>query len=112
MILVSESEFREELERLLYNMSWGHDYNSVTGPGRSGAVAAVYVSHMTGVPFIPFGQPCPDKLRPILIVDTATKSGKTLKKACNKYRGAEMVATAVYSEENVRYKFWYERDKK
>lgn len=81
---------------------------SVTGPGRSGAVASVYASHLLGVPFIPFGAPCPPHLRPLLVVDTAEQSGRTLRKAVRKYEaGGDVRGVAVYREPP-RVRFWYE----
>lgn len=107
MILISEPEFHNKLEMTLN--SFPFKVGAVTGPGRSGAVAAVYVSHMLGVPFIPFGQPCPDKLRPLLIADTTMKTGRTMRKACAKYAELEPYMLFVFSEPTVRYKFWYEK---
>jgi hypothetical protein len=77
----------------------------VTGPGRSGAIASAMASHILGVPFIPYGQVCPDHLRPILVIDTATSTGRTLRQAERRY--GECVALAVYHEPP-RVKFWYE----
>lgn len=78
---------------------------AVCGPGRSGAVAAVYASHMLGVPFVPYDRPCPEHLKPLLVVDTATKTGRTLRKAERRHPGA--VVMALY-DEPPRVHFWYE----
>ena len=101
---VAEVEFAARLRDRLR----GVEAKAVTGPGRSGAVAAVYASHLMGVPFIPYGLPCPDHLRPLLIVDTARKSGATLRKAERKYGNAVVVVHAF--DEPPRLRFWYERD--
>lgn len=105
--IVSEQEFRDELDGLLKTLE-GVEFGAVTGPGRSGAVAAVYTSHKLGVPFIPYGQPAPSHRGPLLIIDTAVQSGRTLRKATNKYAYADPVAKAVYNEPP-RVKFWYEQ---
>ncbi len=106
MQIVKEPEFREQLVLRLLNSPAMGLANSVSGPGRRGARAAVYPSHFLGVPFIPYGTPIPEKLRPHLVIDTATDSGATLRKARRKTK-AEFVI-AVYKEPP-RLKFWYER---
>jgi adenine/guanine phosphoribosyltransferase-like PRPP-binding protein len=80
----------------------------VTGPGRSGAVAAAYASHYLRIPFIPYGKKKPKKFDKMLIIDTARQSGKTLRKAEKKY--ANSIVIAVY-EEPPRVAFWYEAQK-
>lgn len=101
--IVSEAEFQQRLKERLSGLS----VKAVVGPGRSGAVAAVYASHYLKVPFIPYGAPCPDKLRPLLIVDTARKSGATLRKAERKYGSGECVTVWAH-DEPPRVRFWYE----
>lgn len=106
--IVSEAEFASELRIALQE----HNVDSVgavTGPGRSGAIAAVYTSHMLHIPFIPYGQLCPEKFR-LLIIDTARESGRTLRKAARWYRKANPIVIAVY-EEPPRVAFWYEAPK-
>lgn len=44
-------------------------------------MAAVYASHILGVPFIPYGSKAPAHLGSLLIIDTAMESGATLRKA-------------------------------
>lgn len=105
--LISEFDFRQRLGGMLVELS---DVGAVTGPGRSGAVAAVYASHMLGVPFIPYGQKHPDHLGRLLIVDTARESGATLRKAERKYQGTTPLVIAAY-EEPPRVVFWYEARK-
>lgn len=81
----------------------------VTGPGRSGAIASVYASHILKVPFIPYGQKPPLALCPLLIIDTARASGATLRKAARKYEEYYPIVVACY-EEPPRVMFWYEVD--
>lgn len=52
---VQEPEFRERIKAVLA----GVEAKAVTGPGRSGAVASVYASHILGLPFIPYKHPVP-----------------------------------------------------
>lgn len=49
MRIVSEHEFAERLRSLLTDPLFG-EAGWVTGPGRSGAVASVYASHILGIP--------------------------------------------------------------
>ena len=103
--VVSEAEFSSVMRLKLM----GVQARAVVGPSRSGAVASVYASHMLGIPFLPYGVPCPAHLRPLLIVDTARKSGATLRKAERKYGDGECVTVWCF-DEPPRVRFWYESD--
>ena|SRR3990167_853907 len=104
MRIVTEDEFRTALFTCLDR--WRGRVKSVSGPGRSGALAAVYASHYLGVPWLPMGMVVPAALRPVLVVDTAMKTGATLRRAARVMQ-AEM--TWVFNEPP-RIKFWYERE--
>ena len=78
---------------------------SVTGPGRSGAIASVYASHLLGVPWIPAACDVPQELEPVLVVDTARQSGRTLRKMAKRLRAKYVVA--IFNEPP-RVIFWYE----
>jgi hypothetical protein len=105
--VVSEAEFADAVRAALDDDKF-NCVGSVTGPGRSGAVAAVYASHILGVPFIPFGAAAPCHLGHVLIIDTATQSGATLRKAMRRYDTT--IGFAVYHEPP-RVAFWYEAPK-
>jgi hypothetical protein len=107
MRIIYEPEFRERMCEILAE---ARDVGAVTGPGRSGAVAAVYASHILGVPFIPYGQKHPQHLGRLLIIDTARESGATLRKAERRYQGATPLVLVAY-EEPPRVTFWYEAAK-
>jgi hypothetical protein len=113
--IVSEAEFADRIRGLLTGddgkpaTAYG-DVGSVTGPGRSGAVAAVYASHILHVPFIPYGAVVPTHLGRLLIIDTAMESGATLRKAERRYRDADPIVVACYHEPP-RVAFWYEAPK-
>lgn len=107
MRVVSEAEFDERIREVLVGLD---SVGCVTGPGRSGAVAAVYASHILGIPFIPFGSKAPLNLWPLLIIDTATESGRTLRKAERQYAAASPVVIACFHEPP-RVAFWYEAGK-
>ena len=109
MRIISEQEFKNKIQDLLSNPNT-HKCGWVTGPGRSGAIAAVYASHILHIPFIPFGSKAPPNLGPCLIIDTARESGRTLRKATRKYSEFNPVIVAVY-EEPPRVAFWYEAPK-
>jgi hypothetical protein len=103
--IVSEPEFRSRLVEALAALPTDQ-IGSVTGPGRSGAIASVYASHLLGVPFIPFGSRCPVQLGRLLIIDTARESGATLRKTERRYAGAAPIVVACF-EEPPRIAFWY-----
>ena len=107
MRIVSELEFRERILQQLSQLPELDEIGAVTGPGRSGAVAAVYASHITGLPFFPYGQRPPFDLNRLLIIDTARQSGKTLRKAVKSYALHDPVPLAIF-EEPPRVIFWYE----
>ena len=106
MYTVSETEFDYRIREMLADVEAG----AVTGPGRSGAIAAVYASHILGIPFIPYGQKHPMHLGRLLIIDTARESGATLRKAERRYDGCTPLVIACY-EEPPRVIFWYEAPK-
>ena len=104
---VPETEFYAALSSQLHQHPAG-PFRAVTGPGRSGAIAAVYSSHILGIPFLPFGSKGPENwTKPLLIVDTARETGATIRKAMRKYAGQNVCIHWVYSE-HPRVKFWYE----
>lgn len=109
MRVVSETEFYARMKEVLDGGDFD-DAGCVTGPGRSGSLAAVYVSHYLHIPFIPYGQEAPANLGRILVVDTARESGATMRKAMRKYAGANPLE-AVFYEEPPRVVFWYEAGK-
>jgi hypothetical protein len=106
--IVDEPEFVARLGLVLKNARI-ENVGAVTGPGRSGAVAAVYASHMLGIPFIPYGARGPDHFQ-LLIVDTARESGRTLRKAAKRYDYANPIVVVAF-EEPPRVAFWYEAPK-
>jgi len=109
MRIVTEAEFAARLRQVLGTTDLSK-VGSVTGPGRSGAVAAVYASHLLGIPFIPYGSKVPTHLGRLLLVDTARESGATLRKAERKYQDANPVVVVAF-EEPPRVAFWYETPK-
>lgn len=109
MKIITEQQFRERLLAVLNHkepttgMNLLKYFGCVTGPGRSGAIAAVYASHYLGIPYIPL---CGTGFKqPVLVIDTAKDSGKTLRKAKKKV-GAQ-IGFALFNEPP-RVKFWYE----
>lgn len=110
MTVITETEFRQRVDEMLTGVvsledkfkPWG-----VTGPGRSGAIASVYVSHYLKVPFIPFGTILPASAQGLWIVDTASFTGRTIRRAIRKYKGHYASAMWFY-QEPPRVRFWYE----
>jgi hypothetical protein len=108
--VISESDFDARVNEFLQNSTLNFDdFGFVTGPGRSGAIAAVYVSHKLALPFIPFNTLPRIKGR-ALIVDTARESGETMKKALRRY-ARYFPAPIIFYEEPPRVAFWYEAGK-
>ena len=105
MRIVSENEFAERIAQIVDEVP--DDVRWVTGPGRSGAVAAVYASHLLGIPFIPQGSTAPGRC---LLVDTARETGKTLRKAARRLNDHNPVIWVGF-EEPPRVAFWYEAPK-
>lgn len=108
--IVSEAEFSQAIRIELSAVKWIDQVDCVTGPGRSGAIAAVYASHILGIPFIPYGTKPPPQLPRLLLIDTASQTGKTIRKAQRKYEG-HVAATVVVYQEPPRVAFWYEATK-
>lgn len=106
---VDEQEFNQVVRKKL-DAGGFKQFGCVTGPGRSGAIAAVYVSHRLRIPFIPFGARVPPQLWPVLVVDTATWTGRTLRKAVRNYTYANAAPLVFYQESpGAMVKFWYEK---
>jgi len=101
--IVSEEEFKERILSVLTNMK----VKAVTGPGRSGAIAAVYASYILDIPFIPYGRKVAKDLQPLLIIDTAKYSGSTLLKASKLYNDVTTNIIWLYDEPPM-VRFWYE----
>ena len=108
MRIISEEEFSIRIQEVLQDPIF-NSVGWVTGPGRSGAIAAVYASHILHIPFVPFGSEAKHLERP-LIIDTARQSGATLKKAIRKYQHLNPISCVLY-EEPPRVAFWYEGSK-
>lgn len=110
MIIVDEQDFARRLGEVLRATPGIGSVGAVLGPGRSGAIAAAYASHMLHVPFLPYGAAVPTHLGRLLIVDTARETGRTLRKCARRYDYADPVV-AVAFEEPPRVAFWYEAAK-
>lgn len=109
MLTITESQFSERVRTLLDDRQYDC-IGSVTGPGRSGAIAAVYASHILRVPFITYGGTPPWRHGKLLIIDTAIESGATMARAVRRY-GAERTLTLACYTEPPRVMFWYESPK-
>ncbi len=109
MRVVSEQEFVAKARQLFTSAEVLQPCRAVVGPGRSGAIAAVYASYMLGIPFLPYGVKCPERLRPLLIIDTALYSGATLRRAERRYatRNPNDTVVAWLFDEPPVVNFWY-----
>lgn len=108
MRIVTEPEFATRIAGLLSDPVYA-DAGWVTGPGRSGAVAAVYASHILHIPFVPYGQRA-GRLGRVLIVDTASETGATMRKAMRRYQEHDPLECVAFIEPP-RVAFWYEAPK-
>jgi len=107
--VVSEQEFRDKLIEAL-EPHRGY-YCAVTGPGRSGAVAAVYASHFLYIPYVPPQGDFAAFRGRVLVIDTARWTGKTIRKLTSKVskQGAIADSLFIYDEKaDGLVKFWYE----
>lgn len=109
MRLVTEPEFHQRIKELLADPRFD-SVGSVTGPGRSGAIAAVYASHILRVPFITYGGKPPLQHGKLLIIDTAIETGSTMERAVKRYGEQDTLTLACYHEPP-RVMFWYESPK-
>jgi hypothetical protein len=109
MRIITEPEFAAAIRHMLFSGRF-LDCQFVTGPGRSGAVAAVYASHILRIPFVPQGAMPPESCLRLLVIDTATESGATLRKMTRKYARFSPIVEAVFHEPP-RVAFWYEATK-
>jgi hypothetical protein len=109
--IVSEAEFAAKIRETLTDpgLLFG-ECDFVTGPGRSGAIAAVYASHILRIPFIPAGADPPARCNRLLVIDTAAETGATLRKAMRRYAAFNPYCGALYMEPP-RVAFWYEAAK-
>lgn len=116
MRVIEEAEFRERIRSLLLDVNGKPaaaylEVGCVPGPGRSGAVAAVYASHILGVPLLPFKtENVPTHLGRLLIIDTAMESGATMRKADRFYSDVNRMSVVCFHEPP-RVAFWYEATK-
>ena len=108
MRIVTEAEFAARIAAITDETPEACGW--VTGPGRSGAIAAVYASHLLGIPFVPYGSFAAPSLGRVLIVDTARESGRTLRKAERRYEERDPFIWVGF-EEPPRVAFWYEAPK-
>lgn len=86
-------------------------FDFVTGPGRSGAVAAVYASHYLSIPYKPHKAGNYEVDNWALIVDTVEYTGRTLRQAGNWYRKQGLSTQTVFAIKETKghyYKMWYE----
>lgn len=108
-VFISETQFRLDMKSKLSHINI-EELKFVTGPGRSGAIASVYVSHMTHLSFVPYKSGNFKETDKFLIVDTASMTGRTIRQANNYYQGSKYMV--VYDNPAIRHVFWYEMDYK
>lgn len=109
--VVTHDQFEQRLVEVLQPL---HGlFVAVTGPGRSGALAAVYASHYLKIPYVvPKNTAMLERsLGKLLIIDTALYTGKTLRRLSNWYsnRGIANEYRFLFQETRGNLlKFFYE----
>ena len=104
---ISEPEFKARMVQVLMPFGKGV-IRSVVGPGRSGQIAAVYASHILGAAWLPptmKAREIPARMRPVLAIDTAARTGATLRRLV-RVTGAEY-SRFLFTEPPL-LRFWYE----
>lgn len=107
---MTEQEWRVKFYAALDDIN-AMKFDFVTGPGRSGAVAAVYASHYLGLPFKPHKAGNYDDDNAVLVVDTVEYTGKTMRKAVSWYHRKGLYAESRFAIKETRrhyFKMWYE----
>lgn len=101
--MIDENQFSQMMKESLSDLKGKVLF--VTGPGRSGAVAAVYASYYLGAAYVPYGHQVPNK-GTMLVVDTIEQSGATLRKAAKRYPGC--IVRSICGKKDTREHFWFE----
>lgn len=107
---ISEDEWKQEFFKVLEGVDPAK-FDFVTGPGRSGAVAAVYASHKLGIPFKPHKAGNYKDDSAVLVVDTVEYTGKTIRKAKSWYERKGLLVETAFAIKEQRghyFKMWYE----
>jgi adenine/guanine phosphoribosyltransferase-like PRPP-binding protein len=107
-----EIEWRELFYAKLDDVSY-MEFDYVTGPGRSGAIASVYASHYLGIPFKPHKAGKVNAGDKVLIVDTVEYTGSTLRKSKSWHENQGASCTVVFAIKESRghyFKMWYEKN--
>ena len=109
-VSMAEDEWRGFFHKKLDELK-GQKFCFVTGPGRSGAIAAVYASHYLGVPFKPHKAGNYERDESVLIVDTVEYTGRTLRRAAKWYQRHNLEPTVAFAVKETKghyFKMWYE----
>ena len=101
--VIQEDGFQQRLRKTLSPLLG--QFTCVTGPGRSGAICAVYASYFLRIPYMPMGCNTAPKAK-VLVVDTVERTGRTLRKAARRY--PDCTAISVFGKQEDRHHFWYE----
>jgi len=106
-VMVQEREFAGLVRTALQDLP-APDF--IVGPGRSGAIAAVYASYHLHRPFVPYGHRGAEPGARVLVIDTVSMSGRTMRKAKGRYErlGYVVDAVTVVPPNQKRHHFWFE----
>lgn len=103
MRTITESEFQDRLREALSDHEV-HFARWVTGPGRSGAIAAVYASYFLNIPYVQFGYAARPEGAPLVI--DITECRKNFRDADRLYGHLSPIKIALF-EIKPYQSFWF-----
>lgn len=106
--MITEPEFVTQLRETLADPVYA-TVASVTGPGRSGAMASIYASQLLDIEYVPCGRE-PRTGGPILLIDVADTTMYGLNKLAKRYKDYDQVLCLVFEVEK-SVPMWFELSK-
>ena len=90
MTIVTEADMLEIMRALFASDPLYAKAEQVTGPGRSGAMAALHASYMLNIDHLPAGR-LPLKAGPVLIIDIVASTTSGLHRLAKRYRDHDCI---------------------
>lgn len=94
--MISEADFIDRLKLVLEDPEFSHA-EWVTGPGRTGAMAAIYASHILNVSFVAYGHR-PKANGYVLVMDILNDNPRTMRRALKHYDICRPIPCIVFPE--------------
>lgn len=105
MTLITEAAFQERIEEALADRHGKFAW--VMGPGRSGAIAAIYASHILNIPWVPYGF-LPRAKGKGLLIDIAHTNALCLNRAVRRYRTRETETLLLFHTPDAIPVLWFQ----